>query len=229
MVALNGPGPTAYIRLVKMVNVNSGETLIVPAVSGAVGSILGPIAKIHGLHVGITSSKEECYWLVNRLGFAGAVSYKSPSFLEDLQAVTPNEIDVYWDNVGGQIVEAALSRAAELGKNTNNSFKSAANFGQIEEAELMALPDIYYNSNPTPPSVDKSQPFLGLITPADMVARGLGSTSSSAQQPLFGGFSGITGQSTAGDRAGLSVENVAAESYGVCFGRKSLPEEEQAE
>lgn len=79
--------------------------------------MVGQIAKIQGARVvGITSSEEKCTWLVDQLGFDAAVNYNSPSFVEDLSAATPNEIDVYWDNVGGQILEAALSRAAKFSR-----------------------------------------------------------------------------------------------------------------
>lgn len=79
--------------------------------------MVGQIAKIQGGRVvGITSSEEKCTWLVDQLGFDAAVSHNSPSFIEDLSAATPDEIDVYWDNVGGRILEAALSRAAKFSR-----------------------------------------------------------------------------------------------------------------
>lgn len=90
---------------------------MVSAAAGAVGSMVGQIAKIQGGRVvGITSSEEKCTWLVDQLGFDAAVSHNSPSFIEDLSAATPDEIDVYWDNVGGRILEAALSRAAKFSR-----------------------------------------------------------------------------------------------------------------
>ncbi|KAI0011817.1 hypothetical protein F4779DRAFT_571407 [Xylariaceae sp. FL0662B] len=115
--SIDGPATTAYVGLKNVAKVKPGETVVVSAASGAVGSIVGQMAKIYGARaVGITSSDEKCSWLVNQLGFDAAVKYNSPSFLQDLEAATPSNIDVYWDGVGGQVLDAALARAAKYSR-----------------------------------------------------------------------------------------------------------------
>ncbi|KAI5923004.1 NAD(P)-binding protein [Camillea tinctor] len=106
-------GLTAYFGLSKIGNPQPGETVVVSGAAGATGSVVGQICKLKGARVvGIAGSDEKCAWLVSELGFDAALNYKSPSFREDLKAATPKYIDVYWDNVGGDILEAALGRAA---------------------------------------------------------------------------------------------------------------------
>lgn len=106
-------GLTAYFGLTKIGNVQKGDTVVVSGAAGATGSIVGQIAKLKGARVvGIAGSDEKCNWLKTDLGFDEALNYKSSSFAKDLVAATPKFIDVYWDNVGGEILELALSRAA---------------------------------------------------------------------------------------------------------------------
>ncbi|KAI0799389.1 hypothetical protein GGR55DRAFT_505757 [Xylaria sp. FL0064] len=105
-------GMTAYLGLDKIGKPQPGETVVVSAAAGATGSVVGQIAKLRGCRVvGIAGSDEKCAWLKNELGFDAALNYKKESFQEDLAAATPNLIDVYWDNVGGEILDAALLRA----------------------------------------------------------------------------------------------------------------------
>ncbi|KAI0598432.1 hypothetical protein F4775DRAFT_555536 [Biscogniauxia sp. FL1348] len=106
-------GLTAYFGLSKIGNPKPGETVVVSGAAGATGSVVGQICKLKGARVvGIAGSDEKCAWLRSELGFDAALNYKSPTFKEELQAATPKYIDVYWDNVGGEILEAALGRAA---------------------------------------------------------------------------------------------------------------------
>ena len=94
--------------------VKAGETLVVSAAAGANGTLVGQMAKMSGARVvGITGSDQKCDWLCNEVGFDAALNYKSPTFVQDLEAATPNEVDVYWDNVGGWILECLLDRAAK--------------------------------------------------------------------------------------------------------------------
>ncbi|KAF7536996.1 hypothetical protein G7054_g4117 [Neopestalotiopsis clavispora] len=106
-------GLTAYFGLDKIGNVKPGDVVVVSGAAGATGSVVGQIAKIKGAHViGIAGSDEKCDWLKKDLGFDEVLNYKSPTFAKDFVKLTPNFINVYWDNVGGEILELALSRAA---------------------------------------------------------------------------------------------------------------------
>ncbi len=102
-------GLTAYFGLLRVGDPKPGETVVVSAAAGAVGSIVGQIAKIKGATViGIAGGAEKCAWLTDELGFDGALDYKLGDVRRALRAACPNGIDVYFDNVGGDIFEAAL-------------------------------------------------------------------------------------------------------------------------
>ncbi|KAI0424521.1 NAD(P)-binding protein [Xylaria sp. FL1042] len=105
-------GMTAWTGLERIGKPQAGETVVVSGAAGATGSVVGQIAKQRGARVvGIAGSADKCAWLTEELGFDAALNYKSPTFRQDLAAATPDYIDVYWDNVGGEILEAALDRA----------------------------------------------------------------------------------------------------------------------
>ncbi len=102
-------GLTAYFGLLHVGRPNPGETVVVSAAAGSVGSIVGQIAKIKGCRVvGIAGGNAKCQWLRSDLGFDAAVDYKSGALFKSLKAAAPNGIDVYFDNVGGDILEACL-------------------------------------------------------------------------------------------------------------------------
>jgi hypothetical protein len=102
-------GLTAYFGLLNIANPKAGETVVVSAAAGSVGSIVGQIAKIKGCRaVGIAGGKAKCDWLVEELGFDAAVDYKSGPLSKTLKEAAPKGIDVYFDNVGGDILEACL-------------------------------------------------------------------------------------------------------------------------
>ncbi len=102
-------GLTAYFGLLECGKPKAGETVVVSAAAGSVGSIVGQIAKIKGCRVvGIAGGAEKGQWLVDELGFDAAVDYKSPEFKRQLRAAVPDGIDVYFDNTGGDIFEACL-------------------------------------------------------------------------------------------------------------------------
>jgi len=102
-------GLTAYFGLLDCGRPKAGETVVVSAAAGAVGSIVGQIAKIKGAHVvGIAGGAAKCAMLTAELGFDGAVDYKAGHLRQALRAACPNGIDVYFDNVGGDILEACL-------------------------------------------------------------------------------------------------------------------------
>jgi NADPH-dependent curcumin reductase CurA len=106
---LGMPGMTAYTGLREIGKPKAGETVVVSAGSGAVGSVVGQIAKIVGARVvGIAGGADKCRYVKNELGFDGCVDHRAADFPERLKAACPNGIDVYWENVGGPIFEAVL-------------------------------------------------------------------------------------------------------------------------
>jgi len=110
-------GLTAYFGLLEVGKPKSGETVVVSAAAGSVGSIVGQIAKIKGCRVvGIAGGKDKCNWLVSELGFDAAVDYKSEPVFKALKAAAPNGIDVYFDNVGGDILESCLPQMNNGGR-----------------------------------------------------------------------------------------------------------------
>lgn len=103
-------GLTAYFGLLDIGRAQAGETVVVSAAAGSVGSLVGPIAKIKGCRVvGIAGGPEKCDWLTSHLGFDAAVDYKAGNLFHNLRAAVPSGIDVYFDNVGGDIFEACLA------------------------------------------------------------------------------------------------------------------------
>ena len=103
-------GLTAYFGLLNVGQPKPGDTVLVSAAAGAVGSMVGQIAKIAGCRVvGTAGGQDKCDWLVRELGFDAAVDYKAGGVFRALRAVCPNGIDVYFDNTGGPVLEAALS------------------------------------------------------------------------------------------------------------------------
>jgi NADPH-dependent curcumin reductase CurA len=104
-------GLTAYFGLTDFGEPKAGETLVVSAASGAVGSVVGQIGKILGMRVvGITGGPEKCRHLTTELGFDAAVDYRAADFQAQLDAATPDGIDVNFENVGGDIMNAVMRR-----------------------------------------------------------------------------------------------------------------------
>jgi NADPH-dependent curcumin reductase CurA len=110
-------GLTAYFGLLDIGKPKAGETVVVSAAAGSVGSIVGQIAKIKGCRVvGIAGGKDKCHWLTSELGFDAAVDYKDGAVFKQLKAAAPGGIDVYFDNVGGDILEACLAQMNNRGR-----------------------------------------------------------------------------------------------------------------
>lgn len=108
---LGMPGMTAYFGLLNTGLPKKGETVVVSGAAGAVGTVVGQIAKIKGCWVvGIAGGKDKCDYLINELGFDAAVDYKAESLHKALKATCPDGIDVYFDNVGGDILDIVLTR-----------------------------------------------------------------------------------------------------------------------
>jgi NADPH-dependent curcumin reductase CurA len=107
---LGMPGMTAYFGLLEVGQAKLGDTVVVSGAAGAVGSIVGQIAKIKGCRaIGIAGGEAKCKWIVDDLGFDVAIDYKKEDVKAALAKHCPKGIDVYFDNVGGEILDAALT------------------------------------------------------------------------------------------------------------------------
>jgi NADPH-dependent curcumin reductase CurA len=106
---LGMPGMTAFVGLMDIGRPKAGETVVVSAASGAVGAVVGQLAKIHGCRaVGIAGSPDKCKYVVEELGFDASINYKTDDLLPALKAACPNGVDVYFENVGGAVFAAVL-------------------------------------------------------------------------------------------------------------------------
>jgi NADPH-dependent curcumin reductase CurA len=110
-------GLTAYFGLVDIGQPKPGETLVVSAAAGAVGSLAGQMGKIKGCRVvGIAGSQEKCRWITESLGFDAAINYRTEDVADALRRHCPDGIDIYFENVGGKILEAVLDRMNNFGR-----------------------------------------------------------------------------------------------------------------
>ena len=111
------PGVTAWLGLNKIIEPKAGETVVVSAASGAVGSVVGQLAKAAGCRaVGIAGGADKCRYVTETLGFDACVDYKAGNLHDDLKAALPNGADGYFENVGGEILDAVLSRMNAFGR-----------------------------------------------------------------------------------------------------------------
>ncbi len=111
------PGVTAWYGLTRIGRPKTGETVVVSAAAGAVGSVVGQLAKVLGCRaVGIAGGPAKCDHVVRELGFDACADYKAPSFRRDLAAATPAGVDVIFENVGGAVLDTALGRANAFGR-----------------------------------------------------------------------------------------------------------------
>ena len=111
-------GMTAYFGLIDVGRVAAGDTVVVSGAAGATGSVVGQIARIKGAAtvVGIAGSPEKCAWLVDELGFDAAVNYRTDDVKARLRQLCPGGIDLYFDNVGGEILDLCLGQLAMRGR-----------------------------------------------------------------------------------------------------------------
>ncbi|MFN3302535.1 MAG: NADP-dependent oxidoreductase [Roseateles sp.] len=135
--AVGMPGVTAWYGLVKIINPKAGETVVVSAASGAVGSAVGQLAKARGARaVGIAGGADKCRYVTEELGFDACIDYKQhgdvKSLSAALKAACPNGIDGYFENVGGYILDAVLLRA--------NAFSRVAMCGMISGYDGQPIP-----------------------------------------------------------------------------------------
>jgi NADPH-dependent curcumin reductase len=134
---LGMPGVTAWYGLNRIIAPKAGETVLVSAATGAVGSVVGQLAKLAGARpVGIAGGAEKCAYAVRELGYAACVDHKSPGFAEELKAALPDGVDGLFENVGGEPFQLALRRL--------NDFARVAICGLIAsyEGAPTALPDM---------------------------------------------------------------------------------------
>lgn len=139
---LGMPGQTAYVGLREIGRPKAGETLVVAAASGPVGSVVGQIAKIRGCRaVGVAGSRMKCDFVTGELGFDACLDHSAPDFAEQLRAACPDGVDVYWENVGGRVFEAVLPLLND--------------FARVPVCGLIA----WYNATEPPPGPDLT-PYL---------------------------------------------------------------------
>jgi hypothetical protein len=123
------PGATAWTGLLEHCQPKAGETVAVSAASGAVGSVVGQLAKLQGCRaVGIAGGKTKCDYVVKELGFDACVDYKGSNLQDDLKTAAPDGIDCYFENVGGDVMDAVFRRL--------NPFSRVALCGLIAEYNL---------------------------------------------------------------------------------------------
>lgn len=107
--SLGMPGMTAYFGILQEGEIKAGDTVLVSGAAGAVGSMVGQIAKIKGCKViGIAGGQKKCDYLIHELGFDGAIDYKNENLKTSIKKFCPEGVDVYFDNVGGETLDAAL-------------------------------------------------------------------------------------------------------------------------
>ncbi|KYF66175.1 NADP-dependent oxidoreductase [Sorangium cellulosum] len=134
-------GLTAYFGLLDVGRVQQGETVVVSGAAGATGMMVGQIAKLKGCRaIGIAGGPEKCAWLTGELGFDAAIDYRSEDVAARLHGLCPSAIDVYFDNVGGAILDAALAELAMRGR-----VVLCGAIGDYNASELPAGPRNYLN------------------------------------------------------------------------------------
>ncbi|HWR51114.1 MAG TPA: NADP-dependent oxidoreductase [Bryobacteraceae bacterium] len=165
---LGMPGMTAYTGLLNIGQPKPGETVVVSAASGAVGSVVGQIARIRGCRaVGIAGGPEKCGFVRDTLGFDACVDHRSPGFAADLQAACPQGIDIYFENVGGAVFQAVLPLLNP--------------FARVPVCGLVA----HYNATELPPGPDRVPAVMSAILVKRLTFRGFIVSDYAAQQPEF--------------------------------------------
>ena len=136
-------GMTAYFGLLDVGRLKEGDVVVVSGAAGATGSTVGQIAKIKGAGkvIGIAGGPQKCSWIVDELGFSAAIDYKNENVAQRLRELAPDGIDLYFDNVGGEILDACLGRLAMRGRvvlcgaiatyNDRGSMRGPANYRSL--------------------------------------------------------------------------------------------------
>jgi NADPH-dependent curcumin reductase CurA len=152
---LGMPGQTAYVGLREIGKPKDGDTLVVAAASGPVGSMVGQLAKIKGCRVvGIAGSRDKCAYVSSELGFDACLDHRAPGFEDALRPACPDGIDIYWENVGGRVFEAVLPLLNE--------------FARVPVCGLIA----WYNATELPPGPDRTPLLLRRILVRRLTVRG---------------------------------------------------------
>lgn len=152
---LGMPGFTAYAGLLEIGKPKPGETVVVAAATGPVGSAVGQIAKLKGARaVGIAGGPEKVRALTEEFGFDVALDHRSPTFADDLAAATPDGIDVYFENVGGPVADAVFRRLNE--------------FARVPVCGLVAN----YNATQAPEGPDRLPALMGQVLRSSLTIRG---------------------------------------------------------
>jgi NADPH-dependent curcumin reductase len=152
---LGMPGFTAYAGLLEIGRPQPGETVVVAAATGPVGSAVGQIARVKGARaVGIAGGPEKCRALIEEFGFDAAIDHRSPTFDVDLAAATPDGVDVYFENVGGHV-------AAEVTRRLNR-------FARVPVCGLVAD----YNALETPTGPDRLPGYMRRVLTLSLTVRG---------------------------------------------------------
>lgn len=114
---LGMPGNTAYFGFLDICKPKAGEVVVVTGAAGAVGSIVGQIAKLKGCKViGVAGSDEKCKWLEEELGFDHTINYKTANIKDELKKAAPDGVDCYFDNVGGTISSTIINQMRDFGR-----------------------------------------------------------------------------------------------------------------
>lgn len=165
---LGMPGLTAYTGLANIGQPKPGETLVVAAASGAVGSVVGQIGRIQGCRViGIAGGSAKCRYVQEELGFDACLDHHEPNLADRLQAACPQGIDVYFENVGGQVFEAVLPLLNE--------------FARVPVCGLIA----HYNATGLPPGPDHLPQLMHLTLTKRLTLRGFIVWDFASQWPQF--------------------------------------------
>lgn len=144
------PGQTAYFGLLRVGEPQAGETVVVSAASGAVGSVVGQIAKIKGCRaIGVAGGKTKCDYVVNELGFDACIDYKAADFPAQLAAACPNGVDVYFENVGGAVLDAVAPLLNDGARVPICGFISAYNTTSFED---IRTPEMVLGALANPPT-----------------------------------------------------------------------------
>jgi NADPH-dependent curcumin reductase CurA len=165
---LGMPGLTAYTGLLNIGQPQSGETLVVAAASGAVGSVVGQIGRIKGCRViGIAGGAEKCNFVKDELGFDDCLDHHEANLADRLKAACPKGIDVYFENVGGAVFDAVLPLLN--------------NFARIPVCGLIA----HYNDTELPPGPDRLSLLMQQILTKRLTFRGFIVSDFASQMPQF--------------------------------------------
>ncbi|QUD90378.1 NADP-dependent oxidoreductase [Phenylobacterium montanum] len=146
MSLLGTTGATAYLGLVHVGKPKPGDALVISGAAGATGSLVGQLGKLAGCRViGIAGGAEKCAWLTQELGFDGAIDYKSENVRSRLRDLCPKGIDVFWDNVGGEILNDALARLSVGARVVICGGISRYNFDARDPSQMPPGPRNYFN------------------------------------------------------------------------------------